>query len=87
MLSGFYATTWVSDGHVNITIEQRNDKYQNGEFNSQQLRSHINGKLGEWLAIGALADTDRQSTTSLNSRQRGKSASASQLYMKIDLID
>src|SRR5690606_22148188 len=52
-VAGFYATTWVNEGTVRISIDQSNNQLQGQTIATQQLQSEVTGRLGQWLPIGA----------------------------------
>lgn len=86
-VTGFYATTRVNDGVVQISIDQSNDQYDGGTIATQQLRSQVSGALGQWLPIGVLNDAGNQQNRGIGSRSQSGQASSTQLYIKVELLD
>jgi hypothetical protein len=86
-VSGFYATTWVNDGVVRISIDQSNDQLQGRQIATQQLRSDVSGALGEWLPIGAINTASTQQDRGLGSRGQASQASSTQLFIKVEALD
>jgi hypothetical protein len=85
--SGFYATTWVNGDTVRVSIDQSNDRLHGQTIATQQLRTEVNGRLGEWLPIGGLTDTSSQHSSGLGSRGTSARSSSTQLFLKVDLLD
>jgi type II secretory pathway component GspD/PulD (secretin) len=85
--SGFYATTWVNDGTVRINIDQSNDRLHGQTIATQQLRTEVTGRLGEWLPIGGLNDSSTQHSSGLGSTGQSSRSNSTQLFLKVDLLD
>jgi hypothetical protein len=86
-VAGFYATTWVNDGIVRISLDQSDDKFAGQSISTQQLRSEVSGALGEWLPIGVIdASTNRQ-TSGIGSREQSGQVSSTQLYIKVETLE
>lgn len=86
-VSGFYATTWVNDGVVRISIDQSNDRVQGRQIATQGLRSEVSGALGEWLPIGAINNAATQQDQGLGSRGQSRLTSSTQLFIKVDSLE
>jgi hypothetical protein len=86
-VSGFYATTWVNDGVVRISIDQSNDRVQGRQIATQGLRSEVSGALGEWLPIGTINNSATQQTQGLGSRGQSSLTSSTQLFIKVDSLE
>jgi hypothetical protein len=86
-VSGFYATSWVNDGVVQISIDQSNDQYERGTIQTQQLQSQVSGALGQWLPIGVVNTTGRQQDQGIGSYGQSSSASSTRLYLKVELLE
>jgi len=85
-VSGFYATTWVNDGVVRISIDQSNNKLQGQTITTQQLQSQVSGALGQWLPIGVISDAARQQTQGIASRGQTSRGNSTQLFIKVELL-
>lgn len=86
-VAGFYATTWLNDRTVRISIDQSNDQFAGRDIATQQLRSEVSGALGEWLPIGVLNNSASQRTSGIGSRGQSSQASSTTLYIKVDLLE
>jgi hypothetical protein len=86
-VSGFYATTRVIDGVVNISIDQSNNQLEGDTVSTQQLQSQVSGALGKWIPIGEISDTASQQTQGIASRGQSSRSSSTQLYIKVELLD
>lgn len=86
-VSGFYATTWVNDGVVRISIDQSNDQLQGRQIATQQLRSEVSGALGQWLPIGAINTTANEQSRDIGSRGQSSRTSSTQLFIKVEAVE
>jgi len=86
-VSGFYATTWVNDGVVRISIDQSNDQLQGRAVATQGLRSEVSGPLGQWIPIGAINTSATQQDGGLASRGQSSQASSTQLFIKVESLE
>jgi hypothetical protein len=86
-VSGFYATAWVNGSSVKIRIDQRNDKLDGRVLDSQQLQSDINGRLGEWIAIGSIDNTSASQESSWTAQGKSDAASTTSILLKVDTLD
>ncbi|MEZ5571249.1 MAG: hypothetical protein R3E64_04420 [Halioglobus sp.] len=86
-VAGFYATTWINDGTVRISIDQSNDRLQGQTIATQQLRTEVSGALGQWLPIGVINDQAKQQDSNLGSAMQSSRSHSTQLYLKVDVID
>lgn len=85
--AGFYATTWLNDRTVRISIDQSNDQFAGQAISTQQLRSEVSGALGEWIPIGVIGNSASQRVSGIGSREQSNSASSTQLYIKVETLD
>ncbi len=85
-VSGFYATTRVNDGVVNISIDQSNNRLKGQTIATQQLQSQVSGALGQWLPIGVISDTASLQSQGIGSRGQSSQASSTQLFIKVELL-
>jgi type II/III secretion system protein len=86
-LQGFYATAWLNDNTVRVSIDQSNDQLEGRTVATQQLRSDVSGRLGEWLPIGTINTSGSQQTSGIGSSGRGSEASSTALYIKVEALD
>jgi hypothetical protein len=86
-VAGFYATTWVNDGVVRVSIDQSNNALEGQTINTQQLRSEVSGALGQWLPIGTIDTASRQSDQGIGSRGLVNRTNSTQLFLKIELLE
>jgi len=86
-VAGFYATTWLNDRTVRISIDQNNDQFAGQAISTQQLRSEVSGALGEWLPIGVIGNSSSRRVSGIGSREQSNNASSTQLYIKVETLD
>jgi hypothetical protein len=84
--SGFYATAWIDEDTVSVTLDQRDDHYQQHTISSQQLQSRVSGKLGTWMAIGVIVENQQTGQRQLNSRSSHSANNTTMLYLKVELL-
>lgn len=87
---GFYVTATVHGDHVQIEIDNQNDRRSNrhtGVVNTQSTSSRVSGRLGEWISVSATQED-------LNSREDGflqkrysTGREDSQLQLKVEVLD
>jgi hypothetical protein len=85
-VSGFYATAWVNDGVVRISIDQSNNQLKGQTVSTQQLQSQVSGALGQWLPIGVISEAASQQTQGIVSRGQSSRANSTQLFIKVELL-
>jgi len=86
-VAGFYATTWVNDNIVRITIDQSNDSLDGRTINTQQLQSEVSGALGQWIPIGMISGVGAQQDSGIGSRAQSNNTSSTQLFLKVELLE
>jgi hypothetical protein len=84
--TGFYATAWVNGETVSISIEQQKQGFNsNTSINSQVLETRVSGKLGEWIALGAINQQQNMHNQAINSRSRSGEMQNNTIYLKVEL--
>lgn len=86
-VTGFYATTWLNDGTVRISIDQSNNQFEGQTIATQQLQSQVTGALGQWLPIGAISNSASQQDSDIGSRGQSRQASSTQLFIKVETLE
>ena len=86
-VAGFYATTWVNDGVVRVSIEQSNDALKGQAISTQQLQSEVSGALGQWIPIGVVSDAAARQDQGIGSRVQSDRAGTTQLFLKVELLE
>lgn len=91
---GFFAVAYVSDDRVNITLHSENNSIDESSgyrpqptINSQEINTHLNGRIGQWLAVGVVKKRDYQTGKEIIAYQTGSRDSDSTVYIKVDVID
>ncbi len=91
---GFFAVAYVSDDRVNITLHSENDSIEESSgyrrqptINSQKINTHLNGRIGQWLAVGVVKKRDYQTGKEIIAYQTGSRDSNSTVYIRVDVID
>jgi hypothetical protein len=85
--SGFYATAWLDRDVVTVDIDQRDNHYQQGNISTQQLQTRVSGKLGSWIPIGVVLESQQYQSSELNSRANAAGDDFVRLYLKIELVN
>jgi hypothetical protein len=86
-VAGFYATAWLNDKTVRISIDQSNDQFKGQTIATQQLQSEVSGRLGEWLPIGVLNNDSRQQDSGIGSRGQSSQTSSTALFIKVEALE
>jgi hypothetical protein len=86
-IAGFYATTWVNDELVRVSIDQSNNKLQGQTVATQQLQSEVSGRLGEWIPMGALNNAASQQSSGISSIVQSSQTRATMLYIKVEALE
>jgi hypothetical protein len=85
--TGFYATTWVDDGVVRVSIDQSNNKLQGQAVATQQLQSEVSGRLGEWIPMGALTSAASQQGSGIGSISQSSQTNATMFYIRVEALE
>ena len=72
---------------MRISIDQSNDRLHGRTIATQQLRTEVTGRLGEWLPIGGLDDASSRSSSGIGSSGQSSRARSTQLFLKVELLD
>ena len=86
-VAGFYATTWVNEGTVRVSIDQSNDALEGRAISTQQLQSEVSGALGQWIPIGVVSTAATREDRGIGARAQSEQASTTQLFLKVELLD
>lgn len=88
--SGFYVRPHVVGERVSLeinpvqqTLSARNPYVIVG----QELRTSLSGRLGEWIVLGGDEESSRQESSRLLGKNTGSQHRASQVWIKIELIE
>jgi len=86
--SGFRILPRVHGDTVTLTIRpQSQAKIQggNGTYSSSEMETSVSGKLGSWIALGSVAQTEKLSGTGIAYGNRQIRSQSNQIYVKVDL--
>lgn len=90
---GFYATPRLFGERVTIAISTQNDKVDNSHrkangtvINTESISTTVSGRLGEWIAIGGLDNSDNNKATGLTHYRTTKSLSSKTIYLKVERV-
>ncbi len=83
--SGFYATARVIGSEVVIDIDQRDDRAQGRNIQTQSLQTQVRGRVGEWIPLGGLNRSESGSDAGLTSRGNYAQSAQSDLALKVEL--
>lgn len=85
--SGFYATAWVNDNSVRVTIDQQRQQFKGRLIAGQQLRSEVSGALGSWIAVGSISTSSQQAGRGILRTESGQADTAETVYLKVELVN
>lgn len=87
--NGLHITVRLMDDIANITIRSKSDQWDDdsGTVQGNSIDTRIMGKIGEWIAVGGMSQTNNSSrqqnlSTSINREQSGF-----QLFVKIQPLN
>ena len=88
---GFYATPYIYGERVNIDIHSQYDRVDNSHrqsnntvINTESIQTQVNGRLGEWIAIGGFNQNQNTNHQGLTHYQTTQSLSAQTIYLKVE---
>lgn len=85
--SGFYATVRIVGAEVVVDIDQHDNRMQGRNIQTQGLQTQVRGRLGTWIALGALQSSGQGSERNIAAYDGSNSASSTELAIKVDLAD
>lgn len=86
--SGFYATASVSGERVRVEIHASGDSLDDGNrATRRRLLTTVNGRLGEWMAVGATEQRREDSRGGIAGGSRSRQSTDEQLWLRIRLAD
>ncbi len=85
---GFYATVRLSGDNALISISNHQDRYRpdSGLIDVQQTDTQVSARLGEWITIGGLSDSDSGQTSGTASRLSTRDRSSSQIRLMVERL-
>ena len=87
LTSGFRVMPRLSGDVVTLTIRpQQQSPSQTGQtvFQSTQMETTIQGKLGEWMHIGGVGETEQTQSSGLTYRTRVRHQNQDQIWVKVE---
>lgn len=90
--SGFYATVRVIGDEVVVDIDQHDDRLQGHSprtqnIQTQGIQTQVRGRLGSWIALGALQSSSQGSERNIAAYGSNRSASSTDLAIRVDLAN
>lgn len=86
---GFYALPRLRGDTVFIEINPRRDRLSpqgGGRIDTNNLHTTVSGRLGEWIRIGGIGESQDGKTTGIFSTGKKKSEEDREVWMRVDLI-
>lgn len=85
---GFYATVRLSGDNALIRISNHQDEFRAGSgiIEVQQTDTQVSARLGEWVTIGGLSDSDSSETRGTASRLSTRDHSNSQIRLMVERL-
>ncbi len=85
--SGFYVLPRVSGERVTLNIEPVNEQLQSDySIAVQQAQTVVSGRLGEWIALGGISESEQRSSREILSTRSSQRESDLGFYVKVELI-
>jgi hypothetical protein len=87
--SGFYVVPRISGGIVTLEILQHDDRP--GEhprtFRTQSTGTTVSGRLGEWIDLGGLGNTESDSRRDIGQASSSGMTGGQQIWVKVECVD
>jgi len=87
--TGFQVLPRVNGDTVTLSIRpqaQSPSPNSGGVYNTTEMDTTVSGKLGEWIALGSVAETQSSSGAGITYRTRQRSDETNQIYVKVEHI-
>jgi hypothetical protein len=87
--SGFYVVPRLSGDLVHLDIHPRLeglDPHNPGVIDTRSLATTVSGRLGEWIALGGLDQSEARDTRILAGRARGHAGAQGQIWVKVEAL-
>ena len=86
---GFYALPRLRGDEVTIEINPRHDQPSaqgGGRIDTTSMHTTVSGRLGEWIRIGGVTDTQDENRKGIISTGKKKSDEDKEVWLRVDLI-
>lgn len=86
---GFQVVASVQGDQVQLSIYSQQDRLAGpgGTIATQRTDTRVSGRLGEWIDLGGISESGRDSRSTLLSRQAGASSQTQALRLKVELLE
>ncbi|SDR88506.1 secretin N-terminal domain-containing protein [Pseudomonas oryzae] len=86
---GFQVVASVQGEEVQLSIYSQQDRLASprGAIATQRTDTRVSGRLGEWIDLGGISESGRDSRSTLLSRQAGASSQTQALRLKVELLE
>ena len=86
---GFQVVASVQGEHVQLSIYSQQDRLagRSGAIATQHTDTQVSGRLGDWIELGGISETRRDSRSALLSHQSGASTQTQALRLKVELLE
>jgi hypothetical protein len=87
--SGFQVLPRVNGDKVTLTIRPQSQSPSEmgaGAYNTTELDTAVSGKLGEWIALGSVAESDVHSGGGISYYTQQQSETVNQIFIKVESI-
>jgi type II secretory pathway component GspD/PulD (secretin) len=84
LANGFVVTPRVNGDSVILEIQQRAETARGGSIETQQLQTQVNGRVGEWIALGGVSQTHLSTERDLGTRSYSTRSDDRTIWVKIE---
>lgn len=87
---GFYATVRLSGDLATITLSANNNSVNRNDsrvINVQQTDTVVTARLGEWITVGGIGDSEASSSSDIGRSTRTRSQSDSSIRLKVERLN
>jgi type II secretory pathway component GspD/PulD (secretin) len=82
--NGFLVTPRVNGDVVVLDIQQRADSARGGSIETQQVQTQVSGRLGRWIALGGVNETETSTQSGIASRNYSTHSDDRMLWVKVE---
>lgn len=86
--SGFRVLPRVNGDTVTLTIrpQAQSPGAAGGAFNTTEMDTTVSGKLGKWIALGGVAESQHDKASGITYRTQERHDENNQIYVKVELL-
>ncbi|MCP8465859.1 secretin [Pseudomonas sp. ZM23] len=87
---GMYVTASLSGNLVHLTLNTRNDRFNNnyqGSMDTSSTETRISGPIGQWIEVGGVSESNQSTQSGFARHYSTQGRNDSSLRVKVELLD